>query len=315
MNKKKQTIIAIAGIIGLIAITFGATYAFISYAKQGTKQNTIRSGNIEFLYTEVDGIGAGISLEDAMPMTDPQGMAQMGTNGHGYFDFKITSSTALSTSIPYTVTARVKGDSTLDSSVVKVYLSDPNTNQPIDGYTTTEAGTGNEVASAKYFSEPTNSTGKTWLPQYTGTSYASNYTEKVLYSGLVPAGSNSPSYEKDFRLRIWIADDTDFSPRTVETKAAYCTDDNNSDAPVTTVGGNPADATNCKDGYTWHEAETEIQYPYNGKTFTITINVYANGEAVADNYNASNISYTTSYNSNVHTVADALDDLTSILGS
>ena len=56
-NKKKQIIITLIAIISLIVITVGVTYAFFNYAKEGTTDNTIKTGTITFLYTEVSGVG------------------------------------------------------------------------------------------------------------------------------------------------------------------------------------------------------------------------------------------------------------------
>ena len=56
-NKKKQIIITLIAIISLIVITVGVTYAFFNYAKEGTTDNTIQTGSITFLYTEVSGVG------------------------------------------------------------------------------------------------------------------------------------------------------------------------------------------------------------------------------------------------------------------
>ena len=59
-NKKKQIIITLIAIISLIVITVGVTYAFFNYAKEGTTDNTIQTGSITFLYTEVSGVGLSI---------------------------------------------------------------------------------------------------------------------------------------------------------------------------------------------------------------------------------------------------------------
>ena len=76
-NKKKQIIITLIAIISLIVITVGVTYAFFNYAKEGTTDNTIKTGSITFLYTEVSGVGKGISLTDAYPVADSIGKVQL----------------------------------------------------------------------------------------------------------------------------------------------------------------------------------------------------------------------------------------------
>ena len=204
-NKKKQIIITLIAIISLIVITVGVTYAFFNYAKEGTTDNTIQTGSITFLYTEVSGVGKGISLTDAYPVADSIGKVQVGEGK--VFDFKVTSNISMNSSIGYQVTARKKTGSTLDDSAVKVYLTEVN-------------GTEQELLLSKY-SE---------LDQ-TDKVDSSKYDERILYEATVPA--NTANYEKNFRLRMWVSDDTDFSDGSM-----------------------------------------------NDKTFTLTVNVYADGKVV-----------------------------------
>ena len=204
-NKKKQIIITLVAIISLIVITVGVTYAFFNYAKEGTTDNTIQTGSITFLYTEVSGVGKGISLTEAYPVADSIGKVQTGEGK--VFDFKVTSNISMNSNIGYQVTARKKTGSTLDDSAVKVYLTEVN-------------GTEQELLLSKY--SELNQTDRV---------DANKYIEKVLYEDTVPA--NTSNYEKNFRLRIWVSDDTDFSDGSM-----------------------------------------------NDKTFTLTINVYADGKVV-----------------------------------
>ena len=204
-NKKKQIIITLVAIISLIVITVGVTYAFFNYAKEGVTDNTIKTGSITFLYTEVSGVGKGISLTEAYPVADSIGKVQVGEGK--VFDFKVTSNISMNSSIGYQVTARKKTGSTLANSAVKVYLTEVN-------------GTEQELLLSKY-SE---------LSQ-TDRVDANKYIEKVLYEDTVPA--NTKNYEKNFRLRMWVSDDTDFSDGSM-----------------------------------------------NDKTFTLTVNVYADGKVV-----------------------------------
>ena len=204
-NKKRQIIITLVAIISLIVITVGVTYAFFNYAKEGTTDNTIKTGSITFLYTEVSGVGKGISLTDAYPVVDSIGKVQVGEGK--VFDFKVTSNISMNSNIDYQVTARKKTGSILANSAVKVYLTEV-------------SGTEQELLLSKY-SE---------LDQ-TDKVDANKYTEKVLYEDTVPA--NTSNYEKNFRLRMWVSDDTDFSDGSM-----------------------------------------------NDKTFTLTVNVYADGKVV-----------------------------------
>ena len=204
-NKKKQIIITLVAIISLIVITVGVTYAFFNYAKEGTTDNTIKTGTITFLYTEVSGVGKGISLTDAYPVADSIGKVQVGEGK--IFDFKVTSTISMNSSIGYQVTARKKTGSTLANSAVKVYLTEVN-------------GTEQELLLSKY--SELSQTDKVDI---------SKYDERILYEATVPA--NTSNYEKNFRLRMWVSDDTDFSDGSM-----------------------------------------------NGKTFTLTVNVYAGDKVV-----------------------------------
>ncbi len=212
-NKKKQIIITLVAIISLIVITVGVTYAFFNYAKEGTTDNTIKTGSITFLYTEVSGVGKGISLTEAYPVADSIGKVQVGEGK--VFDFKVTSNISMNSNIGYQVTARKKTGSTLANNAVKVYLTEVN-------------GTEQELLLSKY-SE---------LDQ-TDKVDSSKFDERILYEATVPA--NTANYEKNFRLRMWVDENTDFSDGSM-----------------------------------------------NDKTFTLTVNVYADGKVVTDNLDTTN---------------------------
>ena len=204
-NKKKQIFLTLVAVLSLILITVGVSYSLFTYSKTGVTDNIIKTGKINFLYTEVSGIGKGISLTDAFPISDEEGKLQMGDGN--VFDFKITSTIEMNSSISYEITARKKSDSTLDEDKVKLYLTE------VDG-------TEKEILLDKYSN----------LTQ-TNTKVPYGVVEKTIYEGEVPA--NTSNYEKNFRLRMWIDNDTDFSDGSM-----------------------------------------------NNKTFTVTVNVYANGKVV-----------------------------------
>ncbi len=212
-NKKKQIIITLVAIISLIVITVGVTYAFFNYAKEGTTDNVVKTGEITFLYTEVSGVGKGISLTEAYPVADSIGKVQVGEGK--VFDFKVTSNISMNSNIGYQVTARKKTGSTLANSAVKVYLTEVN-------------GTEQELLLSKY--SELSQTDKVDI---------SKYDEIILYEATVPA--NTKNYEKNFKLRMWVSDDTDFTDGSM-----------------------------------------------NDKTFTLTVNVYADGKVVTDNLDTTN---------------------------
>ena len=121
-NKKKVLILSIIGLIGLIIVTIGITYAVFTYTKLGTTDNTVTSGTLKFLYTENTGVKTGIKLTNALPISDTQGKALDGDNN--VFDFSIEATNTGTETIPYEVTLRKKSTSTLAEENVKVYLTD-----------------------------------------------------------------------------------------------------------------------------------------------------------------------------------------------
>ena len=184
-NKSRQIIVSLLGIASLLLITTGVTYAVFTYTKLGTTDNTVTTGTLKFIYTENSGGGNGITMTNAFPISDSQGKLLEGNNN--IFDFKVQATNTGDTIMPYEVTLRKSSDSTLDSSVVKVYLTD-----------TTDTTERVLVAPTKY-------------NQLADTKVEVNGNiEKTLYQSTIKA--NTTNYEKSFRLRIWIDEATDFSP-------------------------------------------------------------------------------------------------------
>ena len=286
-NSRRNTVIAAIAVLGISFIVFGISYAFFSYSRSGTTENTIQSGSVKFIYNEST---PTISINDMMPMTDAQGKAQT-----DYFAFSVTSTTGNSFQVPYTITARVKGDSTLDPRLVKVWLTDD---------------TNAEVEPVKFFGkvlENNETNPSPVLDRFTSVSYATNYNERILHSDNIPAGSTNLT--KNYRLRIWVDEHADFSPTDTVVPASCSVD---------LPSGTALTKENCEAASgTWTEQNVTQTYPLNNKTFTITVNVYANGEMVSENitYNADQIGYTNAAAPGVQTVADALDDLTTRLGN
>ena len=177
MNKKKTLILSIIGLIGLIIVTIGITYAVFTYTKLGTTDNTVTSGTLKFLYTENTGVKTGIKLTNALPISDTQGKALDGDNN--VFDFSIEATNTGTEAIPYEVTLRRKDTSTLAEENAKVYLTDR-----------TESQESSILEPTKY-------------SELTQTNInVGNEIEKTIYSGTVNGGE--VSYRKDFRLRMWI---------------------------------------------------------------------------------------------------------------
>ena len=107
------------------------------------------------------------------------------------------------------------------------------------------------------------------------------HSEKALYDDMVPA-SNS-TYTQKYRLRMWIDNSTSFNGVTTP---AHCSDANITEQEL------------CVSPAEWIAESTT--YPYNGKTFAVTVNVYANGRTLTNGalYAVSEVSYTAPAGSN-----------------
>ena len=176
-NKKKMLILSIIGLVGLVIVTIGITYAVFTYTKLGTTDNTVTSGTLKFLYTENTGVKTGIKISNALPVSDTQGKALDGDNN--VFDFSIEATNTGTEVIPYEISLREKDTSTLAEENIKVYLTDR-----------TETQETSLLEPTKY-SELTQ----------TSINVGAN-TEKTIYKSSVAAGE--VSYRKDFILRMWI---------------------------------------------------------------------------------------------------------------
>lgn len=298
MNKKSTgLLLSILGVISLVLITAGVTYAFFSYAKQGTTENVIKTGTITFLYDELEGEGNGIKITDAIPMDDATGKALSDANQ--YFDFKVTSTVTGDATIPYEVTLRKGTNSTLGEDQIKVYLT-------ATGDETNGVNSADDNGTIKLYSQ---------LAQ-TSTNVPAGTVEKTIYKGTVPA--TTQNYTETFRLRMWIKGETgasaDYSPYEFVLKSAatgtdslkaddlitagslitstayYALDTatqanyeriayvNKTDRTIYTVSQATAQnlAASVPQGF---EANEQF-YSINGQEFSATVNVYANATVV-----------------------------------
>ena len=215
MKNKKIVIITIIAVLALVLITLGVTYAFFNYLREGTTENTIDSGSISFVYEEVNKIGNGIKIEDALPTSDIDGKQG------NYFEFKVSSSTSVgNVEIPYEITGRITEESSYLSNYVKIYLTKVN-------------GTIEEEKVLSMYNDLTDSTNQ----------LAKEYNDKTIYKDYIPAGSRN--YTEVYRLRMWLNEDVN-------------------------------------DGNVIDFSEVNGEYPSQNKTFSMKINVYANGNKASN---------------------------------
>ena len=215
MKKKKQGIVITSVLlVCLIFVVVGVSFAFFTYSRQGSKENTITTGSLTFVYDEQKAEGNGITLSNAFPMSDDEGKGQSGDNN--VFDFQVLATTQ-GESISYEVIGKKEDSSTLPENVTKIYLTTLSGSEETEVATTVKDGV---VTTYDELSD-------TQIEDQTG---------KTLYQEVIPL--NQTGYQKNFRLRMWLSEE--------------------------------AETTDPSSG----------SWDYNNQTFTIRINVVANGERV-----------------------------------
>ncbi len=120
MNNK-NLVISILGVLLLLASVIGATFAFFSYNKIGTKDNTITTGSLSFNYLEGEN---ALLIENMFPMSDEDGMVL--TGGTNTFTFTISGYSSWA-AVQYTIVAlqggTISGKTRLGDGYIKAYLT------------------------------------------------------------------------------------------------------------------------------------------------------------------------------------------------
>ena len=177
-NSSKQILVSILGVAILIVAVVGISFAAFSYSKTGTTTNTITTGTITMSYTEDTN---GITLSNALPMTDDAGKA-LSAEGQ-YFDFTVNAKIVGkgTTKIDYVITA-TEVTTSLPNTGVKVYLTS-NTDQTVELAPT--------IVSTLPLTQAGNSAGAT-------------AGERILKSGSISTTDNSVNETTTYRLRMWV---------------------------------------------------------------------------------------------------------------
>ena len=177
-NSSKQILISILGVAILIVAVVGISFAAFTYARTGTTTNTITTGTITMSYTEGKN---GITLTDALPITDDAGKA-LSAEGQ-YFDFTVNAKIVGkgTTKIDYVITA-TEVTTSLPSTGVKAYLTS-NTDATVELAPT--------IVSTLPLTESGNSAG-------------APVGEHILKSGSISTTDNSFNETTTYRLRMWV---------------------------------------------------------------------------------------------------------------
>ena len=173
MDKNKKIIFSVIGLIILITLVIGVTYAAFSYSKAGSTLNTITTGTITMTYNEAKN---GITIDNALPMNEEEGKLLSADNQ--VFDFTTNLEIAGNTSISYEVTAQKDISSTLSDENVRLYLQ-----KCTDG--------------SSYNDEVLNPT--KYTPITSDDEYGAKTGEMILDTG--STSSNATYY---YRLRMWV---------------------------------------------------------------------------------------------------------------
>lgn len=171
MERKKELIISVLGVILLFIVVIGISYAVWNRTFLGTQENSINTGYVSFSYTESD--TNVIEIHNAVPTSDTNGKMLSGDNE--MFDFNVSASFAGVTSIDYEIYATPILE-TIDTQYIKVYLTNQN-DQPVGFYDAEE------------------------VPLYSSLEDSSVEGSKTIYKSTLTTSGEVV----DYRLRIWVA--------------------------------------------------------------------------------------------------------------
>lgn len=154
-KSSKKLLLPILGVVVLVLISFGVSYAMFSFAGLGTKENVITTGSITVVYTDT----TNISLTGLYPESDSKGMARNasycsdsrynvavctangGTILYPQLDFTVTSTMTSATVIDYEIGLVPDVNNTLEDSEVKIWalklIGGADQGYPIAGTTST----------------------------------------------------------------------------------------------------------------------------------------------------------------------------------
>ena len=128
-NSSKQVLLSVLGIAVLVVAVVGVSFAFFTYSKAGTSNNTLTTGSIFFNFTE----GQAIKLTNQFPVTDAVGSQLNPAEGdNAVLSFDVIGYDGSGRGIDYTVTAEegeavAEKTARLRDSEIKLLLTAPAT--------------------------------------------------------------------------------------------------------------------------------------------------------------------------------------------
>ena len=207
-ENKKTLLFSILGVILLLVVVIGVSYAMYTFSAQGSKVNQITTGTISVSYEE----DSQVTLTNAYPSTDATGSA---VTGHDLV-FTVTGTISGSTSVKYDLAlANIEQGATLTAEHIKFNLKKG------DIYLLgTSANTGVTVASRADKNGTLITTGylldtDTLTSEKTGATYTLRAWVADTYT--LPQGANTTSEDRKTQTNTSTAETFSFG---VEIKAA-----------------------------------------------------------------------------------------------
>ncbi len=186
-NVSKQIILSVLAIAVLVVSVVGISYALFSVALEGTENNSLTTGTIAMTYSEET---AGISITNALPLSDNEGKVLTGTGNA--FDFTVSATVSGVTDINYEIVAEKANEAEgnfLGDNDVRLYLE--------------------EESGSSYVPTTITATPKAFTPQGSVSALGSPAESMLLYKDTI---SNTTAEEvvhaNDFRLRMWVSEET-----------------------------------------------------------------------------------------------------------
>ena len=175
-NLKKKKTLLIIGIVSLILILFGSTYAFFTYSRS-VDAFVLTSNKISATFESGTN---SVSFTNAYPISDTYALANL--DRLTYIDFAVSGEVGSEdSSVSYEIYLTEELNNTLSSDYIKVYLTDDNNNQ---------------VAGPSIYSS------------LDYTTYPSAPSGRVIYTG-----NQSGTFSKNYRLYVWL--DSTYEQNTV----------------------------------------------------------------------------------------------------
>lgn len=181
-NNSRKVFLSVLGVAILLVAVVGVSFAAFTYSRTSENTNSIATGTITMTYTEPTN---GILIENALPITDTEGMALNGDKN--VFPFTVTVNATGSVTIPYEINIVKDATSTIPDQYVKIALSKGTTPE-----TVVEAA--QTMAALR-------------VAENASTLSSGNYTlhdETVTFTAGGPAPANATT---NYVLRMWVASD------------------------------------------------------------------------------------------------------------